>query len=219
MEQIEQQKQFDEEISRTQNEIQEQTLKHVGWELHDNVGQLLAYASMQLKTLSGKVSEDLKPKVDEASDIVKDSLKEVRSLSKSLNNEVILNLGFEDAIANELNRLERMKFSTTALISNRTANTIPNKKHEIILFRILQEFFSNAVKYSEADTLKVELNYTKDHLTILAYDNGVGFDMSSAEKGSGLINMKSRAELIGASFSLDSKVNEGVSLTINYPLI
>ena len=42
-------KYFDEEISRTQTEIQEQTLKHVGWELHDNVGQLLAYASMQLK--------------------------------------------------------------------------------------------------------------------------------------------------------------------------
>ena len=217
-EKFEQQKRFDEEISKTQTEIQEQTLKHVGWELHDNVGQLLAYASMQLKTLSGKIPAELQSKVDETSDIVKDSLKEVRALSKSLNNEVILDLGLEDAIANELNRLERMKFSSATMTTNRASQSIENKKHEIVLFRILQEFFSNAVKYAEAEAITVDLNYLKDALIITAKDNGIGFDMSSTKNGSGLINMKSRAELIGANFNLESQIDQGVTLTLNYPL-
>ncbi|WP_456437571.1 sensor histidine kinase [Psychroserpens sp.] len=212
-----QEQEFNEEISRTQSEIQEQTLKHIGWELHDNVGQLLAYASMQLNMLISKAPDDLKEKVNETSDIVKESLKEVRSLSKSLNNDVILNMGFEDSISNELNRLKRMKFSSTELSIEGSQKAIENKKHEIVLFRILQEFFSNSVKYSEAECLKVTLNYQDTQLLIIATDNGKGFDIASAEKGSGLINMKSRAELINATFDLVSEPSKGVTLKINYP--
>ncbi|WP_298902143.1 histidine kinase [uncultured Psychroserpens sp.] len=217
LDKVKQQQEFDEEISRTQTEIQEQTLKHIGWELHDNVGQLLAYASMQLNMLGTKVPDDVKSKVNETSDIVKESLKEVRSLSKSLNNEVILNIGFEDSITNELSRLKRMKFASAELHVKGERQELKNKKHEIIIFRILQEFFSNSVKYSEADNLKVALNYKPDQVDIIASDDGKGFDVDTAEKGSGLINMKSRAELIGATFKMTSQPNEGVELTINYP--
>lgn len=217
LEQIEKQKAFDEELSRTQSEIQEQTLKHVGWELHDNVGQLLAYASMQLNILTSKAPEELKAKVSETSDIVKESLKEVRSLSKSLNSEVLLNIGFEDSISNELSRLKRMKFSSAELLIQGNKKAIEDKKHEIILFRILQEFFSNSVKYSEAERINVTLNYQDDKLLISASDDGKGFDSDTSDKGSGLINMKSRAELINADFDLVSEPDQGVTLTLSYP--
>jgi len=41
--------------------------------------------------------------------------------------------------------------------------------------------------------------------------------MEKAAKGSGLITMKSRAELINAAFNLSSKPNEGVTLSLTYP--
>ena len=216
LDKIKQQQIFDEEISRTQTEIQEQTLKNIGWELHDNVGQLLAVASMQLSVLGTEVKDDVKDKVTEATNVVRESLKEVRSLSRSLNNEVILNIGFEKSISNELDRLKRMKFASAEL--NVSGETVPikNKKHEIIIFRILQEFFSNSVKYSEAKNLRVKLDYQEDHVTIEASDDGKGFDVEATEKGSGLLNMKSRAELINAKFNLKSKPNEGVTLIISY---
>ena len=46
-----------------------------------------------------------------------------------------------------------------------------------------------------------------------------GFDVETAEKGSGLINMKSRAELIGATYNLQSQPNKGVVLELKYPLL
>jgi signal transduction histidine kinase len=217
LDQIEQQKAFDEEIARTQSEIQEQTLKHIGWELHDNVGQLLAYANMQLNMLSTAVPEDMKSKVAETTKIVKDSLTEVRALSKSLNHDVLLNMGLEESITNELNRLKRMKFGSAELHIEGEKRALNDKKHEIIIFRILQEFFSNSVKYSEANSLKITLDYQPELLKIIASDDGIGFNMDSAEQGSGLINMKSRAELINATFSLKSQPDEGVLLTIDYP--
>lgn len=218
LDKIKQQQEFDEEISRTQTEIQEQTLKHIGWELHDNVGQLLAYASMQMNMLSAQVADNMKDSVNSTADVIKESLKEVRSLSKSLNNDVILNIGFEQSITNELDRLKRMKFASAELQIKGEKREVPNKKHEIVMFRILQEFFSNSVKYSEAKNLKVVLDYQPKQLRIEASDDGKGFNIDTAEKGSGLINMKSRAELINASFDLYSAPEKGVQLTLVYPL-
>lgn len=214
---IKQQQAFEAELSDAQTEIQEQTLKNIGWELHDNVGQLLAVASMQMNILKTQISEDLKENFVEASGIVKQSLNEVRALSKSLNNEVILNVGFEKSISNELMRLERMKFESAQL--NVVGESVPfsNKKHEIILFRILQEFFSNTVKYAQAKNLKVALEYQSDRLCITAFDDGLGFDVATVEKGSGLLNMQSRAALINTEFNLTSTVDVGTKLELVYP--
>lgn len=214
---MKQQQAFEEEIAQAQTETQEQTLKNIGWELHDNVGQLLAFANMQLSILKMQVTDDVKDKFKDTSEALKESLKEVRSLSRSLNNEVVLNIGFEKSITNELNRLKKMKFTSAELkiIGDKIAFT--NRKHEIILFRIIQEFLSNSVKYSEAKNLHITLNYQPDNLIITAKDDGKGFNVDETKAGSGLLNMKSRAALIHATLHIDSKPNEGVQLTLEYP--
>ena len=218
LDKIKQQQAFEEEIARAQTETQEQTLKNVGWELHDNIGQLLSFANMQLSILKMQVTDDVKEKFKDTSEALSNSLKEVRALSKTLNNDVILNIGFEKAITNELNRLKKMKFTNADLHVIGQSIPFNNEKHEIILFRILQEFLSNSVKYSEANTLNITLDYDANYLTITAKDDGKGFDESKIEKGSGLINMKSRAALINADLHLSSVVNEGVTLIVKYPL-
>lgn len=218
LDKIKQQQAFEQEIALVQTETQEQTLKNIGWELHDNVGQLLSFASMQLSILKTQVNDEVKDKFKDTSDALKESLKEVRSLSKTLNNEVVLNIGFEESISNELNRLKRLKFTTAELVIKGDKLDFKNRKHEIIIFRILQEFLSNSVKYSEAKNLRVILEYRPEKIRIKASDDGKGFDMDTVEKGSGLINMKSRAALIHADLDLFSKPGEGVQLTLNYPL-
>ena len=47
---------YQEEVARTQLEIQEATLKNVSWELHDNIGQLLSVANLELNILTFKDS-------------------------------------------------------------------------------------------------------------------------------------------------------------------
>ena len=215
---IKQQQAFEAEIAQAQTETQEQTLKNIGWELHDNVGQLLSFASMQLSILKMQVEDDVKEKFKETSDALKESLSEVRALSKTLNNEVVLNIGFEKSITNELNRLKKMKFTSAELEIIGEKVLFSNRKHEIIVFRIIQEFLSNSVKYSEAKNLNITLDYQPEKIIITAKDDGKGFDVNEVEKGSGLINMKSRAALINATLDLTSKFNEGVELVLDYPL-
>ena len=218
LDKIAKQREFEEELVKTQTEIQEQTLKNVGQELHDNVGQLLVFASMQLNLVSTLVAGGIKDKVEDTKAVVKDAIQEVRALSKTLNSEVILSLGFQESINTELERLNKMNVLKAELISSGDRSDCKNNQDAIILFRIIQEFISNTVKYSQATQLTIALKYTLDNLYVIAEDNGIGFDADTVEKGSGLINMQSRADLTDSDFSLISKPNEGTKLTLNYPI-
>ena len=214
IERFQREREFEEEIIKTQSEIQEQTLKHISWELHDNIGQLLAYANMQMKMLKSKVPEDLTNSLEDTNNTIKESLSEVRALSKSLNHDVLQNQGLVASLENEINRLRKLNFTSVSMDVKGQIKPLSNNKHEIVIFRILQEFFSNAIKYSEAEHLRVELDYQPDYLLLTAEDDGKGFDIDQSEKGSGLINMKSRAELIGADLNLSSQPGAGVQLIL-----
>lgn len=217
LDKIKQQQKFEEELVKTQQEIQEETLKHVGRELHDNIGQRLVLATMQMTAASKIVASAAKSKVDNASDALKETLIEVRALSKSLNSDVIFNLGFDTTIKNEVERLNKSGLiqSSVSIIGDKVS--FENKKDELIIFRILQEFSSNTLKYAQAENLKIDINYLKDKLEICIKNNGVGFDINAVEKGSGIINMEKRAELINADFQLDSQLGKGTTLNLVYP--
>ncbi|NRB84862.1 MAG: sensor histidine kinase [Winogradskyella sp.] len=215
--QFEQKEEFEAELIKTQQEIQDQTLKHVGRELHDNVGQLLSLATMQMNALSKVATDDIQSKVSNASEAIKESLTEVRSLSKSLNSDVIFNLGFYATLENEIQRLNKSQLIEVSLSTKGDLVKFENNKDETILFRILQEFFSNTLKYADAESLMVHLNYQQEQLIITAKDDGKGFDMDTAAKGSGIINMKKRAELINATYNLESSIGRGTTLTLIYP--
>ncbi len=212
------QQRFDEEITKSKLEIQEQALQNISWEIHDNVGQLLSVAKMQLNILQLNVPENQQSKIQETSDIVGKSLQELRGLAKSLNPDTIKNKGLIESIKLEIDRFNRLNFINSSLKISDEPYNLSNEK-EIILFRILQEFSNNTLKYSKAENLVIELKYTDNQLEIYAEDDGIGFDINdkSNHEGIGLLNMESRAKLIGGTIDLKSSENNGTKLYISCP--
>ncbi|CAM1360991.1 conserved hypothetical protein [Tenacibaculum litopenaei] len=202
-------KRFEREIAETQIEIREETLRSISWELHDNIGQLLTLAKIQLQQVD---SEELK----DITETISKSLSEIRSLSKLINPEFINNIAFTDALQLEIDRFNRLNYIEASLEIEGAVQTV-NQKHGIIMFRVLQEFFSNTIKHSKASELCLHLKYTPEALHIRVRDNGVGFDMDKvAYKGLGLQNIKARIELIKAQAELKSEPQNGTTLIINY---
>lgn len=204
-------KRFEREIAETQIEIREETLRNISWELHDNIGQLLTLAKIQLQNTT-------KDNINEVSETITKGLNEVRALSKLINPEAIKNIQLKDAIQLEIDRFNRLNFIESSLILKGNEQKTDDKA-SIIIFRILQEFFSNTIKHSKASTLVVILNYTDESLLITASDNGIGFlPTENLNKGIGLQNIKNRAKLIGAEAEFSSQKNKGTTLSINYKL-
>ncbi|RMB56546.1 histidine kinase [Dokdonia sinensis] len=211
-EQLEAQKRFEQEIAETQIEIREATLRNISWELHDNIGQLLTLAKIQTQN-SGGSQQDL----DMAAATIGKGLKEIRTLSKLINPEALNEMSLKEALQLELERFNRMAYLESKLTTSGTPLEI-DKKIEVIIFRVLQEFFTNTIKHSKATELLVDVRYDARTLTIVAADNGVGFDyaFAKAKNGIGLTNMESRAKLIGATINYNSAVNQGTQLKLIY---
>ena len=209
-EQKEATKRFETEIAETQIEIREETLRNISWELHDNIGQLLTLAKIQLQNAT-------KENINDVSETITRGLREVRALSKLINPEAINNINLKEAIQLEVDRFNRLNFIDSKLLILGDEKEI-DKKHNIIIFRILQEFFSNTIKHSRASSLNVILDYKEDSIVISAEDNGVGFSPNSKKEGIGLLNIKKRAKLINAEINFTSEKNKGTTLKIDYKI-
>ena len=96
-------------------------------------------------------------------------------------------------------------------------------ERELAIYRIVQEALNNVVKHARAKQVQVKLNYAHT-LLVLISDDGVGFEMPDradtlTELGHfGLIGMRERAELIGASLTIRSAPSQGTQIELQMPI-
>ena len=205
-------------LLQTQIEIQEQTLKTISQEIHDNVGQVLSLAKLNLNTLE-MAGGNREQKIESSIQLVSKAINDLRQLSRSLSGSKIADLGLQDATDNELKIIANTgQFATELIISGEPYFLQP--QHEMVMFRIVQESLNNALKHSKAKNIFIEMHYEAAAFSIAINDNGAGFDadqLQATETGIGLINMRNRASLIGARFSINSNPGAGTSILIQLP--
>jgi signal transduction histidine kinase len=212
--------QFHEELLHTQLEIQEQTLKHISQEIHDNIGQTLSLVKLNLNTINLDKKNTLEEKILNSKELVSKAISDLRSLSKSLNTDTILASGLMKAINFELQLIEKAGTFKTLFNIEGEVQKLDAKK-ELILFRLVQEALNNCIKHSGAQCISISANYTSTQLILIIEDNGKGFDYDSkaigVEHGSGLHNMCNRAHVIGGKCDISSTEN-GTSIKITLPI-
>lgn len=203
--------QYEKELFAARIEIKDQTLQQVGRELHDNIGQLLTVTRIHIKGLIKVFNPE---KLDEINHITGKALDELRALSRSLNKGTYGN----SASLAELVRQEALQIEKTGVIRAhvKISGNVYNfdADHEVICFRIMQEFVSNALKYSGCENIWFELDYKPGLFDCCVRDDGKGFSKDSVVKGSGLINIENRARMIGAEYELKSMPGKGTRITL-----
>lgn len=210
------QSQFQQALLQTQIEIQEQTLKTISQEIHDNVGQVLSLAKLNLGTFETMESESNQVKINDTKQLVSKAINDLRDLSRSLHGDKIAELGLQESIASELKILQNTgQYQTALKLTGDNYKLEPQK--EMVLFRIVQESLNNAIKHAKAKNIHINLLYQQELFSLIISDDGSGFDpgaLQSAETGIGLKSMQNRAALIGATFTLNSQNGNGTSITI-----
>lgn len=95
---------------------------------------------------------------------------------------------------------------------------------KMVVFRIMQEAFNNAAKYSRADRMELDLANSSDTIKLTIADNGRGFDVDAVQarqtdrNGFGLASMRERVELSGGTFCLHSAPGQGTVIEAVWPL-
>jgi two-component system, NarL family, sensor kinase len=203
-------------LLQAQLEMQEQTIQNISREIHDNIGQKLSLAKLQLNTIGYAHSEKPEVQVQDAVNMISEAINDLSDISKSMSSENILNNGFIKALEFEVIQLKKSRVYLVNLCT--IGNPIfLNANTELVLFRIVQEAINNIIKHAFASKINIQLQYTNDHLTIDITDNGKGFIAENKSSGTGLLNMRKRAVMLNGTLTILSIPNNKTQITIKIP--
>src|SRR5690554_3626184 len=170
-ERLQMEREFSEELLRTQLELSEQVMHNISEEIHDNIGQTLIVAKLGLNAL---IDNENSEQVGNVNKLIARSLKDLRSLSKTLSGDFIIHEGIQNAIAREVEILNSTGKLTCEFTGDIPAGWLhPNS--EIILYRCVQEALSNALKYAKSERIVLTSKVEGDKLTLVINDHGIGF--------------------------------------------
>jgi PAS domain S-box-containing protein len=204
---------------------QEDERLRISRELHDDTAQILAALSRDLDSLNTKekgLKKSVKERIKKLQIMTDSALEGVRRFSQDLRPSILDDLGLVPALEWLIKNLEtgygmRTQFSVTGK-SHRLAPEM-----ELTVFRIVQEVLSNVRKHSKASSVETTVDFGDDKLTIVASDDGQGFDLPKrpsdlALSGKlGVIGMQERARLIGGTLNVQSARGEGTRVTLSIP--
>jgi len=201
-------------ITAEENERQE-----IGRELHDNIQQILASSRLFLSMIKkGDISEQGYSYVLQTNQMIMSAIDEIRNLSHSMIAPFVEKATMKEAIEKVISNISVTSGLKIIMEFAPLDETRLSDKLKLTIYRIIQEQFSNILKYSKASFVLLKIVQDHDYISLLIKDNGIGFDTSKKSSGIGLMNIKARASLFNGEVSIRSSPGQGVELSIRMDL-
>ena len=203
--------------------VEEKERRRIASDLHDSVGQILAFASRELRTLKKTSSGGVEEALGEVCNQLDQAIKQTRTLSFDLSPSILYDLGLEVAIEDLAERFcneKKIKFRF---------ESVPGPKPlaedvKILLYRAVRELLINIAKHADARTIRVSLAKSASHIHITVEDDGKGFDVAQLgtglgkPKGFGIFSIRERLGHVGGRMEIDSVKDKGTKVTLVAPL-
>ena len=200
---------------------QEEERKRIAQDLHDAISSKLNIVSLNANMLKEPSipSEEANKVGESILNVTTTVLESSRKIAHDLLPPTLQKFGLEAALEELCEEVaDTKKFRVDWQINYPTAALSDEK--ELHLFRIVQELFTNAIKYSEAKQITVSLE-SKENLVSLQYtDDGKGFNIEEAQraKGLGMSGIENRTLILGGDLKMNSSPGDGLFVLITTPI-
>jgi PAS domain S-box-containing protein len=208
--------------------VSEEKERHlIATNLHDQVGQSLALARMQLASAARTAQEpQLEDQIEEISANLLQALEDTQMLMLELSSPAIHGTGLSAAVSDWL---EGQISDRHGLKTEVIDNTHPNYSKSLdpnvraILFRNIRELVVNVVKHAQASRICVRLEERDPEIRIIVEDDGVGFDPLEARKlqkktgGFGLFSIDELMADLGGGLDIVSAPGQGCTAILSAP--
>jgi signal transduction histidine kinase len=204
---------------------QEGERKRIAVELHDSVGQSLSAVKYTLERgvlmLRGPRRGDAAAVFELAVGRIQEAAESIRAISTNLRPRVLDELGAASAVQwfcrDFAQTYPALEIVTEVKVDD---GHVPDRLATVV-YRALQELLNNVAKHAKARRVLVGLSLEDNVLMLQVRDNGVGLDSASAESrrhGSGLRNLRERAQMTGGEFSVTRAPGRGTLAQLNWRL-
>jgi signal transduction histidine kinase len=203
-------------------EIEEVLKKKIAAELHDEMGRDLTALGLNMSIMRDQLTDGadkgLRPRINDSKKLINSIRRTTRDIMGSLRPT---GLDEFDLIAALEHHIDDYSKRSGIAVTFEVGESFPRlaADEEIVLFRIVQESFTNILKHSQARHIHITLREVDTHIMLSISDNGTGFtpplkSYLRADSAMGLKIMRERSEMIGGSFDIVSILGSGTTVTV-----
>jgi signal transduction histidine kinase len=203
---------------------QEEERRRIARELHDETGQALTALSLGIEAATAQLRtgrhDHVEDRLESLAGVAGDAIEELERLVLDLRPAQLDRLGLVATLRWYVARA-RSRYDLSATLTVRGEPRRLPAEIETTLFRLTQEALTNVIRHAQATRAKVVLTFASDRLRLEVTDDGVGFEASrvaSSPTSIGLIGMRERAQLIGATVAIRSHPGQGAHVSVTVPL-
>jgi signal transduction histidine kinase len=196
----------------------EQERARLAREVHDELGQVLTAARMQLQLLRGELAAqqpaDPAERITVVESLIGEAYRSVKSIAADLR-PAALNLGLTAAVEWLAERLLQPAGIVAEIRFSAEADQL-DEQRTVALFRIVQESLANIVRHAGASRVELRFAAEGNHRCLTIRDDGRGFDPATVDRGKhfGLLGMVERAQALGGALVITSTPGAGTTLTL-----
>jgi signal transduction histidine kinase len=205
----------------------EEERRRLSLQLHDDIVQQLAVASIKLQRLEKKLVQLLPEENAVFSDLVmtqellRRNQQSLRQMAHVLHSGVLDQFGLAEAFRKFTKTIDTLLKEQSINLSLDLSPNFPRLEPivENGIYRTVQEAVINALKHAHAELISLSLGIKDDLALVIIEDDGCGFDTKKTEHaGIGFASMYDRAEIIGAKLNVISRTGKGTTITLELPL-
>jgi two-component system sensor histidine kinase UhpB len=206
------------------HKIREEEQSRIAREIHDELGQQITGLKMEvnqaMKDIDAQVQpEKIQARLSEMKTLLDETVKSIRKIASELRPSILDDLGLMPALDWQSKEFER-RFSIPVEFLSNADTGLTDANTNIAIFRMYQESLTNIARHAAATKVVCQFLVLPGELVLRITDDGKGFDMQEAmkKKSLGLLGMKERAYMIGATVQIHSEPGKGTTIVIKVPV-
>jgi PAS domain S-box-containing protein len=195
--------------------------RRIARELHDDTAQHLASLLMWVRLIEPEVTaEGARKKLRELRDELSACAEGVRRIARGLRPPELEDAGLVAALRAHARGIREGTGRDVRVQTEGPVDDSLGPDGRLILYRIVQEAVSNALRHAETDLIRVQVSVEGSNVVGLIHDEGKGFgeEQKTAGAGLGLLGMQERAAMIGGRLSIESQIGRGTSVRVELPV-
>ncbi|MCL5005306.1 MAG: ATP-binding protein [Acidobacteria bacterium] len=206
-------------------DVQEETLRQVAHDLHDEFGQILTAIGVMLNR-AGCKAHNLDPALlqdlESIKTIVEETLRKVRDQSQMFRPGILDDFGLDQTLEWFARQFSRQAGIDVHFSATLTKDFFP-ADDAIHAYRIVQEALNNVARHSKAKEAWVKLEERGSEICLEIRDNGVGFETGdradrSLGEGIGLMGIRERTKHLNGTLVIQSAPGKGTVISVRIPL-
>ena len=207
-------------------EAQENERQRLARQIHDGPAQSLTNLILQAEICERLFDADpdqARVELGNLKTAVNATFQKIRDFIVTLRPMMLDDLGLVPTLKQYAQAFEeKTKLSTSFTVMGRESR-LPSYT-EVTVFRVIQELLTNVNKHAHASHAQVTVDFQDHQLVATVEDDGSGFDLSEVQstsqqrQGLGLPTLQERAEMLGGTLQIESRIGRGTKVRLELPI-